>query len=597
VWQLYAAFLAITAISLLAAGWYSSEFTRRFYLQRTVEDLECRARLVQDDVRSFLSAGRLEAVDLLCKKQGKRTGTRFTVMLPSGKVIGDAEADVAGMLNHAKRPEMAQAMEGRVGHDERRSSTLQQSMMYVAVPIVEEGKTVAVVRTAFSITHIEELLRTVYVHIALGGLTIAVLGAVISFVVYRKIVRPLEDIRHGVERFARGEFSEKIPVSDSEEVGALARAMNEMAEQLDDRIKTIIRQRNEQEAALSSMVEGVIAVDTSERLITVNQAAARILGVAQESARGRTIREIARNVDLQRFVSEALSVDSPREGNVVLREEGGERFLQVHGAALRDARGDRIGAVIVLNDVTRLRRLENLRREFVANVSHELKTPITSIKGYLETLLEGALDNREETERFLGVVVKHADRLNTIIEDLLLLSRIEQDAESAMLEKQEAHLPDLLREAAEDCAVKAAEKSIAIEINCPDDLTAPVNVPLCTQAVVNLIDNAIKYSESGATVRVEAIRKGGEALISVHDDGCGISLEHLPRLGERFYRVDKARSRKQGGTGLGLAIVKHIVEAHGGAFSVESTVGRGSSFHIRLPLGAASSRILLCLPN
>ena len=589
VWQLYAAFLLITAVSLLAVGWYASESAKWFYLQRAAEDLECRARLLEDDVRDFLSAGRLEAVDLLCKRQGKRTGTRITVILPSGKVIGDSDENPAGMDDHSSRPEVAQALAGKIGKATRRSATLKQSMMYVALPIVEKEKTVAVVRTAFSIAHVEELLRTLYIHIALGGLAIAVLGAVISFAVYRKIVRPLEDIRLGVLRFARGEFSAKIPVPDSEEVGGLAKAMNEMAEQLDDRIKTIIRQRNEQEAALSSMVEGVIAVDADERLITVNRAAARMLGFAQESARGRTIREIVRNVDLQRFVSETLSVDNPREGNVVLREEGGERFLQVHGAALRDARRDRIGAVIVLNDVTRLRRLENLRREFVANVSHELKTPITSIKGYLETLLEGALDNREEAERFLGVVAKHADRLNTIIEDLLLLSRIEQDAERAMLEKQEAHLPDLLREAVEACAVKAAEKSIAIEINCPDDLTAQVNVPLCTQAVVNLIDNAIKYSESGATVRVEAILKGSEALISVHDDGCGIAPEHLSRLGERFYRVDKARSRKQGGTGLGLAIVKHIVEAHGGALSVESMVGRGSSFHIRLPLGAASS--------
>jgi two-component system, OmpR family, phosphate regulon sensor histidine kinase PhoR len=584
IWRFYPSFLVITAVSLLAVGWYASQSARNFYYQRATDDLEVRACLLENDVRNLLSAGDLAGVDLLCKKQGKCTGTRFTVMLPSGRVVGDSDEDPRGMENHATRPEMVQALNGEVGKATRRSATLRQDMRYVAFPLKEKGRVVAVLRTSFSLYHVEELLGELYRHIALGGFAIALLGAVVSFGVYRRIARPLEEIRRGAERFARGELGAKIPILDPDEVGSLAMAMNEMAQQLDDRIRTITRQRNEQEAALSSMVEGVLAVDMKERLITINQAAARILGVAREQSRGRTVREVVRNTELQKFVEEALAADNPQEESTAFRESGNERFLQLHGAALRDALGNRIGAVIVLNDITRLRRLENLRRDFVANVSHELKTPITSIKGFVETLQEGAIENPEEARQFLDVVAKHADRLNTIIEDLLLLSRIEQDAERATLEKQETALRDVLREAAEACAVKAAAKHIAVEIVCPDDLSARVNMQLCTQAVINLIDNAVKYSGSGSSVRVEATDGDGEVTISVHDHGCGIAPEHLARLGERFYRVDKARSRKEGGTGLGLAIVKHIVEAHGGSLSVQSVAREGSCFRIVLPI-------------
>jgi two-component system phosphate regulon sensor histidine kinase PhoR len=325
-----------------------------------------------------------------------------------------------------------------------------------------------------------------------------------------------------------------------------------------------------------------VAVDSQERLISINRAGGTMLGVTSEAARGRAIQEVVRNPGMQAFVSRVLSEAGPVEGDVTLVDPSGERFLQVHGAVLRDAQGSRIGAVIVLNDVTRLRRLENLRREFVANVSHELKTPITSIKGYVETLLDGALKNPQESEKFLGVVARHADRLNSIIEDLLLLSRIEQDAEKSTLETEDARLRDVFAEAADACAARSIEKGIRIDIDCPDDMAVPLNVPLMRQAVVNLIDNAVKYSEPGTTVRIEGSRVGDEVVISVCDRGCGIDKEHLARLGERFYRVDTARSRQQGGTGLGLAIVKHIAQAHGGRLSVESAPGQGSVFRIHL---------------
>jgi two-component system phosphate regulon sensor histidine kinase PhoR len=589
VWHLFPAYLAITAVSLLAVAWYAARSTRQFYLERVEADLKVRAQLLEPELRELVRTGDSQTMGVLCKALSNKTATRITVILPSGRVLCDSHDNPAAMDDHSNRPEVAKALAGEIGSATRRSTTLKKDMVYVAIPMKDGEKLSAVLRTSVPLVHAESLLASLYLQIALGGLAIVVLAAGISFLVYRRLTRPLEELRLGAERFARGELSAKVMVSDSREVGGVARAMNQMAEQLDDRIRTIVRQRNEQEAVLASMAEGVLAVGANERLLSVNHAAARMLGISADSACNRSIQEVVRNPELQEFVSRALSSDKLLEGSVVLREAQGDRLLQVHGSALRDAQGARIGAVVVLNDVTRLRRLENVRREFVANVSHELKTPITSIKGFVETLLDGALADRKEAERFLGVVARHADRLNSIIEDLLLLSQVEQDDERTGLETEELRVQDVLRAAVEACAAKAAEKNTSVETSCPEPLIITGNMRLLTQAVANLLDNAIKFSEPGGSVRIEAVRKNGDAVLSVHDHGCGIPPEHLPRLGERFYRVDKARSRQQGGTGLGLAIVKHIMEAHGGALSMESTLGQGSSFHLRLPLSAGKA--------
>ncbi len=264
-----------------------------------------------------------------------------------------------------------------------------------------------------------------------------------------------------------------------------------------------------------------------------------------------------------------------------------EGVLQARGAALHDARGRSIGAVVVLNDVTDFRRLEHIRRDFVANVSHELKTPITSIKGFVETLLDGAIHNAEDAERFLQIIAKQADRLDTIIEDLLSLSKIEQGEDSGDITLELGRVKDVVDSAAHDCQQKATERRIHVCTACEEQITARMNPQLLEQAVINLLDNAIKYSEPGSEVQVLASQFYDEVTITVSDRGCGIAAEHLPRIFERFYRVDKARSRKLGGTGLGLAIVKHIVQAHRGHVTVKSTASVGSVFTIHLPLPAA----------
>ena len=373
-----------------------------------------------------------------------------------------------------------------------------------------------------------------------------------------------------------------MPGSELEEIAGLSDTMNQMAGELRERIRTITEQRNELEAVLSSMVEGVFGVDREERLLGMNPSAARILGCNPAMAQGRTIQEVIRLSELQRFVVRALSGEEPVEKDLILYGEE-ERIVRAHGTPLRDAEGKRIGVLIVLNDVTRLARLENIRKDFVANVSHEVKTPITAIKGFVETLQEGQAQDPEEIRRFLGIIHKHVERLESIVEDLLSLSRIEKETEKEEIVLGEHPIRDVLNAALQVCEIKRVAKNILIEMSCQEDLSGIVNPALMEQAVVNLLDNAIQYSEPGGKVHLEARGTENEILIRVRDHGCGIEKKHLDRLFERFYRVDKSRSRKLGGTGLGLAIVKHIMQAHGGRVSVESQIGTGSTFILHLP--------------
>ncbi|MBP7828751.1 MAG: PAS domain-containing protein [Kiritimatiellae bacterium] len=398
----------------------------------------------------------------------------------------------------------------------------------------------------------------------------------------------LREARRLFDQLASGDWSARMTPEDGDPQGALATSFNRLAGHLAERLEALERQRNEQEAVFASMVEGVIALDAEQRVINLNPAAARLLRVSLDKALNRPLAELVRNADLQKLAADAAAASQPVEGDITLFN-GKDRHLQIHATRLRDAGGRGLGALIVLNDVTRLRRLEDVRRDFVANVSHELKTPITSIKGFVETLQDGAIKNEDEARRFLEILARQADRLNAIIEDLLQLSRIEEEADRQAIRLEEQELGPTLRSAMECCQYKADARQMTMELDCAPGLRARINAPLLEQAVINLLDNAIKYSPPGSPVLVEGRREGDEVVIRVSDRGPGIPAEHQPRLFERFYRVDKARSRQLGGTGLGLAIVKHIAQAHGGSVSVESAPGQGSVFSLRLPAGVGAT--------
>ncbi len=414
------------------------------------------------------------------------------------------------------------------------------------------------------------------------SLTVGVLISALGFVVILRISRSLEMIGTGARRFADGQLDFRLASPPSEELAGLAETLNRMAAQLEERINTVTQQRHAQDAILGSMVEGVMAVDKQQAILQINPAAAGLVGSRTDLIIGRSLPEVIRNHNLYELVERTLGQGLPCEGEILFYGTS-ERSLQVHCTPLRNAAGHGIGALIVFNDITRLRRLERVRRDFVANVSHELKTPLTSIKGFVETLLEGALEDPEEATRFCTIISKQVDRLQAIIEDLLSLSRIEQEVEQGVIPLKSGRIIDVLQAALQSVAVQAAEKNITTEIQCAPEWAARFNAPLLEQVAVNLIDNAIKYSEPGRTVRIAVDEEVDGWALQFTDEGVGIEAAHLNRIFERFYRVDKARSRKAGGTGLGLAIVKHIITAHGGFITVQSQTGKGSTFTVHLP--------------
>lgn len=338
-------------------------------------------------------------------------------------------------------------------------------------------------------------------------------------------------------------------------------------------------------AVFANMVEAVIVIKESGIVTNLNQSAERLLHLPHGKAKGNHFSEVIHNIELHYFVQEIFQSHSPVEKEILFMSEHlGQLFLQVHGVLIRDEEFDVPRALMVFNDVTKLRKLESIRSDFVANVSHELKTPITTIKGFIETLRDGAVEDPYETMHFLDIMQKNADRLHSIVEDLLTLSRVEDDDKHARIPLRYESIAKPLEAAIETCSLRALKKGIRFNFHCPDTILVKMNAPLLEQAVSNLVVNAIKYSDDNKMIFLHVDVDENYVHIKVKDNGIGIPREHLPRLFERFYRSDKARSRKLGGTGLGLAIVKHIVSAHHGEVEVESEVGQGSVFTIKLPL-------------
>jgi two-component system phosphate regulon sensor histidine kinase PhoR len=582
VWRLFFSYIFIALGALAVAGWYFVQSLDAFFEEQTAFDLFERARLLENQIAPYLDPLQPAAVDAICKQSGKASETRFTFILPSGSVIGDTWETPRNMDNHANRPEVAGALANGKATSRRFSNTLKQNVVYAAVAVKKDSQPIGLVRAAIPLSRMEAQLSRVRNEFwAIGGV-VALLALGVTLTISRQFGRKMDELKQGAARLAEGELAHRLAIPDSEELAGLAESLNRMAAQLESRLQTVVSQRNQLDAVLSSMLEGVIAVNRDERIISVNQAAARWFDIDAEKVRGRSIPEAIRNLAIQKFVTRSLKSRTPVEDDVTVYRNG-ERILNIKSAPLLDVGPEPIGMLIVFSDVTQLRRLEDMRRDFVANVSHEIKTPLTAIKGFVETLHQHPVESPEESNRFLGIISKHVDRLNTIIEDLLMLSRIENEGERGEIKHEKSRLRDILHNAVQICRPRADEKRIRIELGGDEGLSAMVDPVLLEQAVVNLLDNAVKYSDPEKSVRILARTVEHEIQIQVQDHGIGIEKKHLPRLFERFYRVDKARSRALGGTGLGLSIVKHIAQAHGGQVTVDSTVGEGSVFTIHLP--------------
>jgi two-component system, OmpR family, phosphate regulon sensor histidine kinase PhoR len=582
--QLAIPLVLVTVVVFGGFSWYAARHVHDLTLSRTRDDLASRAALVEDAMRPLVRSMLVTDVQILARTLGTAAQMRVTIILPDGRVIGDSMEDPARMDNHATRPEIAAALRTGRGEVVRYSHTIDKISLAVARRMGPPEAPMAVVRVSVPTTWVDQAETSIRTQLFTGAAIAVVLVVLVLLIVIRSFVRSVDTVRAGASRFAHGDFDQRIAAPSTRELAEVASDLNTMAAELDARMRTILKQHREQEAMLASMVEGVLAVNGEQRIITVNKALATMLGIDAAQVQGRALEEVIRNSDLQRFAAEALAASVPVESEIVIAGRIEDRHLQAHGTRLPRINGGGEGAVIVLNDITRLRKLENIRREFVSNVSHELKTPVTSIKGFVETLLDGAVDNADDARRFLGIIARQSERLHAIIDDLLSLSRIERDAERHDISREEVHICDVVRAAVQTCELQATERGLHVEIDCDDTVRVRVDPHLVEQALVNLISNAITYSEPGGRIIVSLRSTETDHQISVRDFGTGIAREHLPRLFERFYRVDKARSRTHGGTGLGLAIVKHIAQAHGGTALVDSTPGQGSTFTLVLPI-------------
>ncbi len=581
IWHIYPSYLMIIVVALLAMSLYSSIFLEDFFLKSAEKDLVIRGKLLKNQIKEHLNPVDATVINEICIKAGIASGTRVTVILPDGKVVGDSKETPRNMDNHKNRPEVLMALEGETGLSSRQSETLRISMMYAAMPLVNDNKIKAVLRISIPYTEIENTINAVQLRLILVGIIVAVFASIISFFISRRLSRPIEELKQGADILAEGRFDYRLHSPSIRELASLSDAMNRMAFQLTERILNEENQKNEYRAVLLSMTEGVVGIDLNENIININQAARNILNTGDLDVAEFSVQEVVRNRKFIEFVKDAALTDEVLEDDF---SSDNKNIINIRSTALKNSENLRIGTLIVLNNVTHVRMLENIRKDFVANVSHEIKTPLTAIKGFVETIIQIEAESPEDARRFLKIVMKHVDRLAAILEDLLSLARIEQKSFKHDVDTEKIRVEDIFETVLQVVQAKANEKKIELEYKINDNLFIETDEHLMEQALVNLVDNAVKYSSEGTIVSMSATAEEGKLTLSVADQGQGIPEKHLSRIFERFYRVDKARSRKLGGTGLGLAIVKHIVKAHGGTVSVHSTDGKGSTFNIHLPI-------------
>ncbi|MEJ2542492.1 MAG: ATP-binding protein [Calditrichaceae bacterium] len=581
IFQIYLTFLIITLISLSTITWFAQNLARDFYLKETSRNLQDSALLLNEQVVAALLTGQTDSLKAHIARLDPLMNMRFSVILVDGTVIADSRENPDRMDNHASRPEVKEAIAGRAGSSERYSYTVEENLMYVALPVRHNSKIIGIIRTSIPITAIENTLSSIVNKFIITAVILSLVIASVGWLISHRMSAPYDEISNAIERIANGDLNFRLRPTKSGVMKNLNEALNKMITQLDEKIQTIDHQSREQKAVLRSMAEGVIAVDSSKNIITMNNAAHKLLGLDTEDVEGKKIKEIVKYKELRKIITHALKTNELVEDEIIIPPD--DRYVQLHGTMLKNENGSTIGALVVLNDVTRLRRLEVVRRDFVANVSHEIRTPLTSIKGFIETLLDGAIEEPETAKRFLKIMIKQSNRLNSIIEDLLTLASIEESEKRQAVQFSKAKIKTVIESALSVCHPRAQNKNISLTVAGDEKIELVMNATLVEQALVNLIDNAIKYSAENTTVEIESSIEKSECIISLKDQGMGISKEQLPRIFERFYRVDKARSRKLGGTGLGLAIVKHIAKVHNGRVTVESKVGKGTTFNFIIP--------------
>lgn len=578
---------AVLLIAILSFAIVSVYALRRTAWRQTEENLRQFSSAVTHFLDAYPVLTDSRELQRFCSNFGAEPDFRITIIGPSGAVEADSNAVPAEMENHMDRPEVQEALAGREASIIRYSTTLGKRLVYFAKPY--RGY---VVRLAIAVDYVDMGSRQIVMVIVFAAALIMVLTLIVSSLVSTRLVSPLRRLGETAAEYARGHLDTKLDSSGyPEEFVRLASAYSTMAYALQDKITALDNQNRETEAILASMNDALVVLDEKRCIVRINNAAELLFGMASEDAANLPLIQFCRNTEIVDFASKK-NAEFERVVELRTAERDGGRWLL---ARLSDI-GTEGGILLVFHDITRLKRLERIRKDFVANVSHELKTPVTSIQGFIETLKDGALQDPAAARRFLDIMDQQSTRLTAIIGDLLTISRLEQDG-TADISREPTDIGILLGDVVNLCADLAKKKNTKIDVDVPEELRCALNAGLMEQALVNLVQNAVKYSPEGSLVQMTAAAappSAGEApqkaiRFSVSDNGPGIPERYQERIFERFYRIDKGRSRDQGGTGLGLSIVRHIALAHGGTVSVTSEEGRGSTFTITIPEQAALS--------
>jgi two-component system phosphate regulon sensor histidine kinase PhoR len=589
-WRLGLTYVALLVAVLIAVDLYSSRVIRSQAVRSANSELTSLLNVAQTRPPKAADPADLRTWTEWMAK----SGARVTIVDSAGRVLADSAADATKMENHANRPEVQQAIAQGHGQAVHHSQTLNRELVYQAVRYEQADGQSIIIRLAVPLSEINLSVSELRQRLLIASIVMLIVGAIASLGFARMFAARIDRLKDFSQRIAEGNFRPLLAEGPRDELSDLADSMNQTAARLDLEIRMLSGERNRSSAILRSMVEGVAVIDAEERLVFFNRAFSEIFGVQTSAAEGRPLIEVVRNAELVGLIRRALGGEEGLQNDISMGIVQMQSFSVTAAPvkALDSASGDHdlatakpSGAVVVLHEVTELRRLERVRQDFVANVSHEFKTPLTAIQGFAETLLGGALDDPANNRRFLDIIRNHAIRLARLTNDLLKLARIEVG--KLEVEFFPVGLMELIEGCAETTLLKASRKQITLEIEVPPGLP-PVrgDAGLLRDVLQNLLDNAIQYTPAGGHIHVTAEAKGREAVITVSDTGIGIPTSDRERIFERFYRVDAARSREAGGTGLGLSIAKHIVEAHNGRLWVDSVIGEGSRFSFSIPIAS-----------
>lgn len=559
-------------------GLYLANSTRSSQLDNLRSQLENEARITAEaSSPGFLSQDKKGALDALTRRLGEQTATRVTLIALDGTVLGDSEEDPATMENHATRPEIRDALSTGSGESTRYSTTLGQKMMYVAVPISHQGEVLGIARVSLPLTAVESLVRRVTVSIIAATAIAALLGILAAWVIARITTRPIRKLTIASRKIASGELEQKITIEARDEVGELARAFNEMSSKLKETVETISGDRARLATILDNMADGVIMTDVEGNISMANNAAGKLFEIKNTDMENRHLIEVVRDHEIDEVLKLCLKTAETQSAQY---ESGtSKRYLRV--IAIPIAHDELSDGLLLFQDLTELRNLQTTRRELIGNISHEFRTPLAGIKAMVETLRDGAVDDKKVARDFLTRMDDEVERLTQIVAELTEFSRIETG--KAELSLKPVNLNLLIEEVIIQLSPQVERQQLSVDKKLVADLrSVQADKERVRQVIVNLIHNAIKFTSPGGKITVATQAHGGSVTVDISDTGIGIAKNALPHVFERFYKVDRARSGR--GTGMGLAIAKHVIEAHGGKIRVQSEEGKGSTFSFSLSL-------------